>query len=228
MSVTLYQFFDCFFNFIHKELDKPKKKESFLENDNFKNTFPLEQSIRFLMDNLDEQILWLEEKTLSDTKNSLVLERERLIVKIIVRMFQVLEERVGKLKELDTLCQKNLFSYVRLKNKTLTGKSKMIDSKTFPNCRPPQHDLHLLLDRKLQQVRTSHRLIRNDEQALDGPPLGEPHQVGLREGLRSPVGSAEDPVDGILDSRTINNSRCLPTSSRSWVHRAPNSTCFGR
>lgn len=81
------------------------------------------------MDNLDEQILWLEEKTLSDKKDQLVLERERLMVRILVRMFQVLGGRMGSLKELDTLCQKNLFSYVRLKNKTLTGKSFMVDSK---------------------------------------------------------------------------------------------------
>jgi hypothetical protein len=102
---------------------------SFLEENKADTVFSVDQSIRFLLDNLDEQILWLEEKTLADKKNELVLLRERLIVKIIVRMFQIFETRVGKLKELDTLCQKNLFSYVRLKNKTLTGKSSMIDSK---------------------------------------------------------------------------------------------------
>lgn len=129
ISITLLQFFDCFFAYINKTLDEPKKKLSFLEVEKPKNVFKIDETIRCLMDNLIEQILWLEEKTLVDKKNELVLQRERLVVKIIVRMFRVFEKRVGKLKEFDMLCHKTLFSYVRLKNKTLTGKSLKIDSK---------------------------------------------------------------------------------------------------
>lgn len=200
--MTLFQFFDCFFNYVNNNLDKTEKKESFLEDDKIGSKFSLEQSIRFLMDNLNEQILWLEEKTLSDKKNNIIQERERLIVRILVRMFQILESKVGCLKELDTLCLKNLFSYVRLKNKTLTGKSKMIDSKSSLNNRPFEHDLHLLHDSKIPKIRAFDRFVRNDEQTLNRFTPGKPDQMGVCESFRNPICASENPVHRILDSKS--------------------------
>ena len=83
------------------------------------------------MDNLDEQILWLEEKTLSEGRDQNSLQRERLLIQVIFKMFEAFEHHVGKLHALDVLCQKNLFSYIRLKNRALSGACLIKDSKLF-------------------------------------------------------------------------------------------------
>ena len=104
-----------------------QKKLSFLETDPNNSKFSLEKSIRFLFDNIDEQILWLEEKTLIDKKDKITIQRERLLTKVFLQMFEIFDPFIGKLKSLDLVCQKNLFSYIRLKNKNLGGDSEIQD-----------------------------------------------------------------------------------------------------
>lgn len=93
--------------------------------------FSAEESLRFVMDNLDEQILWLEERTLSGEREDFGMERERLLIRVVYKMFDAFESHVGELEALDVLCHKNLFSYVRLKNRTLSGENPILDSKFF-------------------------------------------------------------------------------------------------
>lgn len=133
ISVALYSFFECYFNYIINHHKSPTSKESksisFLEENKLTTKYSIEETTRFLFDNLDEQVLQLEERTLSEKKEKYFIDKERLIMKIFINMFTIFKDYTKNLNSLDVLCEKNLFSYIRLKNKNLLNLSEIHDSK---------------------------------------------------------------------------------------------------